>query len=341
MSSVDVEQFKPATIIFFINKRSFMNQGTIQDVYYVIDLTNTMRSSIMSSRCDDANFQRFFPQKSKLGVILKYELKDTKTDPTIVPTEDVVWIRNFRYDASDKASALYVNNTSSDRVFALYLINSMLEEARDKDDEKRAKYKEYLHLYNKIIFWPPELLDFRFYYVNHENKFYNSTFHASQEPEINPVLTAYYELPNYPLAAEARVNQPEPGQGQKDFQEEGPDPSIMQSGVILYRGPKVTIPNFSNAETELTENTMKRYIDMANEFNKRRVDIETQIMRSKGSEIQTQPRFPSTIVPRSIADLIRMFRRGGGKSKGGKSKRSKQSKRTKRVKRTKRSKSRS
>ena len=324
MSSVDVEQFKPATIIFFINKRSFMNQGTIQDVYYVIDLTNTMRSSIMSSRCDDANFQRDFPQKSKLGMILK----DKKTDPTIVPNEDVIWIRNFRDDASsDKASALYLNNTSSDRAFALYLISSMLEEARDKDDEKRAKYEEYLHLYNKIIFWPPELLDFRFYYVNHKNKFYNSTFHASHEPEINPVLTAYYELPNYHLAAEARVNQPEPGQGQKDFEEPGPDPSKMQSGVILYRGPNVTIPIFSNAETELTENTMKRYIDMANEFNGRRVDIETQIMRSKGSEIQTQPRFPSTIVPRSVADLIGMFRRGGGKSK-----------RVKRVKRSKRSK---
>ena len=302
-----------------------MNQGTIQDVYYVIDLTNTMRSSIMTSRCDDAKFQIDFPQKSKLGMILKYELKDTN--------KDVIWIRNFRHAASsDKASALYLNNTSSDRAFALYLISSMLEETRDKDNEKRAKYEEYLHLYNKIFFWPPELLDFRFYYVNRENKFYNSPFHVSQEPEINPVLTAYYELPNYPLAAEARVNQPEPGQGQKDFQEKGPDPSIMQSGVILYRGPKVTIPKFSNAETELTKNTMKRYIEKANEFNKRRVDIETQIMRSKGSEIPTQPRFPSTIVPRSVADLIGMFHRGGGKSKGGKSKRVKRVKRSKRSK---------
>jgi hypothetical protein len=325
----DVE-FKPARIIFFIRKNKEVNE-----VYYVIDLTDTMyesitakswRTPITTNPCE-----KFSYQKKKLCMTLNNQ------GP---------WKRDIEYDT---------RHTEEKKTFALQLIDSMLKEVNQQQtadqasDEtalptvylKRQRYlrqhenpvkrMEYLHLRDKINVWPPESLGFMFYYLKNDVE-----FDASQEPGINPVLTSWLEQLNYPNAGEAPVNSGGIGMGIRDF-EEGIQDGMrrredLQSGVILYRGPKVTSPDPAIRDEDLT-----RYLKIANEFNGRRVKNETQIILNIKKNEQLvlekrsafQKRYPGTIVP-SITTVLHNIRMNMGR--GGKSKRVKRVKRSKRSK---------
>ena len=313
----DVE-FKPARIIFFIRKNKEVNE-----VYYVIDLTETMYESITAESWRMPNAaqicEKFSYQKKKLCMTLHNK------GP---------WMRDIRHQEKRKTFALQLIDSmlndvnqqqTADQVSdETALPNEYLIRQRDlRQHENHVKRMEYLHLRDKINVWPPGSLGFMFYYLKNDVE-----FHASHEPEINPVLTSWLEQLNYPNAGEAPVNSGGVGMGIKDFQEgmqDGPSQSeYLQSGVILYRGPKVPSPDPAIRDKDLTH-----YIETANKFNGRRVKHETQIIKNE-QRSAFQKLYPGTIVP--SGPMILQILKDKLLWRGGKSKRTKRSK-SKRVKR--------
>ena len=294
-----------SNIIFFINRP--LSERSSQ-VYYVVDLTESMFKTMYSCAYPK-------PGETQRDFAAEHLFQRNKLCTTLGGRG--IWTRDETYATKppyEKMNGEYEKQEKPKKEIALKLIDAMLEKVESLDtDEKRAKYKEYLHLRDKIIVYPITSLRFMFYYIKEEYRQYRDLVHISDEYIVNPVIEYAFEMVNHSLRHTA--------EGKKDFEEPGPKQS--QSGLILYRGPTIPVPKFPRPEVdddtdlESIRNAGIKKEEEIQEFNERRRKMDEQIIYERKYERKVIP--PSTIIP-GWRDVLSTWWQQKGQ-KGGKTKR--------------------
>lgn len=303
----------PSYIIFFMRK-SFKelppNEYDGNKIYYVIDLSTSMFNSTCKRQYKiKLNKGEFLsPQQNRLCFTLSGE---------------GLWERDTLFSHSE---------LQAKRDAALQLIASMSEallsppatgalpvpipdaaiaaDAADRD----AKLIQYQHLHDKIELFPDECTCV-FFFSKDEN---NATSDAA-----HPVHTRYFD----------KVH---------EFEEK--TQSGLQSGLTLYLGPQIKAPPGWPKSSVMEHDFTKELSDFVNakdaamdEFNRRRTEIEQQLIADVKYTKPKRLKYPGTVIP-DVKDMLSRGLFSWWKGTGGKSKRSNQSNQSKRSKQSKQSK---
>ena len=262
-----------SSIIFFINK-PLSDRSPDNQVYYVIDLTKSMFTTMYSC---------IYPQPGEIQPDFAADNLFQKNKLCMTLRGHGIWTRDETYATKSPYEIMkeeYENQEKPKKVIALQLIDKMLEEVASQDtDEMRAKYNEYQHLRNKIFVFPITSLHFMFYCIKEEHF---RDFNVHNETEVNPVLEYHFEMVNYSLRAAAEI---------KDFEEQGPLKQL-QSGLTLYRGPTIPVPIFPRppppSHDPLLANIRMIGIDQEekiHEFNERRRKWDQLVIDERMPEV--------------------------------------------------------